>query len=103
MKLTSPKPKSLSVTLPGANRKRDLASYTYRVTYRSPSPDVIGCLMTWEVSGGRLPYQVALERTTGFQLRWHCDCADAVYRGHDRFQYQCKHIAGLMECLPAML
>ncbi len=59
-----------------------------------------GCVMTWEVSGGRLPYQVALERTASGKLRWHCSCADAVYRGEDDPSHACKHVQGLMDCLP---
>ena len=47
--------------------------------------------MTWEVFGGRASYQVALEREWDGGLRWHCTCADAVYR--DRV---CKHIRGLI-------
>ena len=27
-------------------------------------------------------------------MRWHCSCADAVYRGESR-AHQCKHVRGL--------
>lgn len=56
--------------------------------------------MTWEVSGGRLPYQVALERTATGQYRWHCSCADMVYRGEDNPHHICKHVRGLLEAFP---
>ena len=39
--------------------------------------------MTWEVSGGRMPYQIALERDDAGSLRIHCTCADAVFRAED--------------------
>ena len=104
MKLTQPRPGHglLCLTLPGPNRKRSLSVYQYRVTYRNPVSDEPGCVMTWEVAGGRLPYQVALERTTSGRVRWHCSCADAVYRGEDDAKHVCKHVRGLAECLPAV-
>jgi hypothetical protein len=73
--------------------------YQYRVTYRNPTPGESGCVMTWEVSGGRLPYQIALERTAD-GLLWHCSCADAVYRGEDDPAHVCKHVRGLIDTLP---
>ena len=102
MKHTQPRPGfgAMMVALPGPDRKRTLAVYRFRVTYRSPSPVEPGCVMTWEVSGGRLPYQVALERTASGKQRWHCSCADAVYRGEDDPSHACKHVRGLMDCLP---
>jgi hypothetical protein len=51
--------------------------------------------MLWDVLGGREVYQVALERLPGGGMRWHCTCADAVYRGDG--QHQCKHVKGLVE------
>jgi hypothetical protein len=87
--------------LPGPDRKRTPNVYTYRVTYRNPQPGAIGCSMTWDVHGGRLVYQVALERTEAAKLRWHCTCADAVYRSDDDPQHICKHVQGLIECLPS--
>ena len=91
---------AMTVTLPGADRKRTPANYAYRVTYRSPDPATPGCVMTWHVRGGRQTYQVALERTEGGTLRWHCSCADAVYRGDGDPRHACKHISGLRDCLP---
>ena len=85
--------------LPGPTRKRLPAAYLYRVTYRGPAGEP-GCVMAWEVAGGRLPYQIALERTAGGEHVWHCSCADAVYRGDGDPQHRCKHVRGLAECLP---
>ena len=85
--------------LPGADRKRSPGLYCYRVTYRTDRPDP-GCVMTWEVSGGRTAYQIALERVTPGQLKWHCTCADSVYRGDRDERHVCKHVAGLLECIP---
>ena len=59
-----------------------------------------GCVMAWEVSGGRGPYQVALERLSPGRMKWHCTCADAVYRGEQDPNHVCKHVTGLLECLP---
>ena len=103
MKLTRPKPKSggISVTIPGPTRKQEPAEYRFRVTYRCGPTRDPGCLMTWEVTGGRSPYQLALERTDAGGTRWHCTCADFVYRGErgDRPAYQCKHVHGLVDAL----
>jgi len=44
--------------------------------------------------GGREVYQIALERQASGRLRWHCSCADAVYRGETRAK-PCKHVRGL--------
>jgi hypothetical protein len=57
--------------------------------------------MMWEVTGGRMPYQIALEQTKHGQLRWHCTCADAVFRGEKLADHVCKHIRGLLEGAPA--
>lgn len=102
MKLTQPRPCHglLILTLPGPDRRRSLAMYQYRVIYRNPKPDETGCVMTWDVSGGRLPYQISLERTTDGGLMWHCSCADAVYRGEDDPAHLCKHVRGLIDTLP---
>ena len=104
MKLNQPRPGYgvLCLVLPGSDRKRSMSMYTFRVTYRNTVPDEPGCVMTWEVSGGRLPYQVALERTASGNLRWHCSCADAVYRGEDDPAHVCKHIRGIIENLPTI-
>ncbi len=84
-------------TIPGPDRKRELAVYRYRITYRNPQSDQPGCMMTLEVMGGRSPYQVALERRTDGHVDWHCTCADAVYRGEMSPNHICKHVKGLME------
>jgi hypothetical protein len=102
VKLTHPRPGYgvLTMALPGPDRKRTLSLYCYRVTYRSPDPGEPGCVMTGEVTGGRQAYQVALERTGGDGLLWHCSCADAVYRGEDDPKHVCKHVRGLVDTLP---
>jgi len=81
-------------SLPGPTRKRAPSSYCYRLTYRNPQPNEPGCVLLWEVAGGRESYQIALERETTGYLRWHCTCADAVYRGEDA-PHTCKHVKGL--------
>ena len=83
--------------LPGPDRKRTLAEYRFRLTYRNPAADEEGCVMVWEVSGGRMPYQIAAERV-GSRVRWHCSCADAVYR-EDEPGHRCKHVRGLADSL----
>jgi len=103
MKLTRPKPTGavIAVALPGPSRKRDAAEYRFRVTYRGEALRQPGCLMTWEVTGGRSAYQLALERTERGDTRWHCTCADFAYRGeHPR--YRCKHVSGLVDVLDAV-
>jgi hypothetical protein len=103
MKLTNPIPRTpragavLSV-LPGPDRKRTPAEYRFRVMYRNPRPTEPGCVMVWEVLGGRLPYQIASERTERGDIQWHCTCADAVYRG-DGTDHECKHVRGLLDVL----
>jgi hypothetical protein len=99
MKLTTPRPKTapqLLAELPGPSRKRTPAEYRYRLTYRNPTAED-GCVMVWEVVGGRLTYQIAVERA-GRVTRWHCTCADAVYR-EDELHHRCKHVRGLAESL----
>src|SRR4051794_20717146 len=83
-------------TLPGPTRKRANSPYCYRLVYRNPEPGGEGCALLWEVSGGRLPYQIALEREPAGGLRWHCTCADHVYRHEDFPDYRCKHVRGLI-------
>lgn len=99
MKRANPQPTFgiLTLSLPGPNRKRSTALYQYRVTYRNPTPSDPGCVMTWEATGGRLPYQVALERTARGDHLWHCSCADAVYRGGDYPTHKCKHVRAISE------
>ncbi len=91
----------LTTFLPGPDRKRQPSAYHYRVTYRNSRPEP-GCVMTWEVLGGRQVYQVALEETPSGSRRWHCSCADAIFRGDGNPRHVCKHIRGLMQCLPTM-
>jgi hypothetical protein len=81
-------------TLPGPTRKRTASPYCYRLTYQNPEPEAVGCSLVWDVMGGRDIYQVALERLVSGELRWHCTCADAVYRGETR-AHVCKHVRGL--------
>jgi hypothetical protein len=82
--------------LPGPTRKRTRSRYCFRLRYRNPRPGTPGCALLWEVEGGREPYQVALERNARGDLRWHCTCADAVYRGEDA-PHLCKHVRGLQQ------
>lgn len=81
--------------LPGPDRKRTRCSYFYRLTYRHADPTAEGCAMTWEVTGGRTAYQIALERDGQGTLRLHCTCADAVFRGEVAGHF-CKHVRGLL-------
>jgi hypothetical protein len=81
-------------SLPGPTRKREPSPYCYRLSYRNPQPHEAGCILLWDVYGGRQEYQIALERETTGKLRWHCTCADAVYRGEDA-PHTCKHVRGL--------
>jgi hypothetical protein len=102
MKLAKPKVKSAAVivaTMPGPSRKRELSEYRFRVTYRGTELHSPGCLMTWEVTGGRASYQLALERTEKGDTRWHCTCADFEFRGDDQPRYACKHVSGLVDVL----
>src|SRR4051812_38600298 len=80
--------------LPGPTRKRTRSPYCYRLTYRNPHPGAAGCALMWEVAGGRTAYQIVLERGGRGELRWHCTCADAVYRGENA-PHVCKHVRGL--------
>lgn len=104
MKLTTPRPKAFTpqilAELPGPSRKRTPAEYRYRLTYRNPSPTDDGCVSVWEVVGGRMPYQIAVEQV-GRVTRWHCTCADAVYR-EDEPHHRCKHVRGLADTLAAV-
>ncbi len=93
--IASPLP-CLVTLLPGPDRKRTPALYRYRVKYRNPEPAVAGCVLLWEVAGGRLDYQIALERDERGNLRLHCTCADASFRAEDEGRF-CKHVLGLIE------
>ena len=79
--------------LPGPCRKRTPTAYRYRLTYLNDAVQRTGCVCLWDVMGGREMYQVALEREDG-GFRWHCTCADAVYRGETR-PHGCKHVRGI--------
>jgi hypothetical protein len=81
-------------TLPGPSRKRQKTAYCYRLTYRTDDKHTPGCVLMWEVMGGREIYQIALERLPSGSLHWHCTCADAIFRGDRR--HFCKHIRGLI-------
>ena len=92
----SGQPGSLLKLLPGPSRKREESPYLYRLVYRNPQAGGIGCRMMWQVEGGRATYQIVLEVDEKGSSRFHCTCADAVFRaeGEGRF---CKHIRGLLE------
>ena len=102
MTTTTSKPSFALITmiLPGPDRKRQPSPYHYRVTYRNPDPSEPGCLMTWDVLGGRERYQIALELTAEGDTTWHCTCADAVYHGENNHAHRCKHVSGLRELFP---
>jgi len=89
-------PSEVHTLLPGPTRKRTCSPYCFRLTHRNPVAAVAGCMLLWEVQGGREPYQVALERNENGRLRWHCTCADAVYRGEDE-RHVCKHVRALLD------
>src|ERR1700722_18029531 len=89
--------KLLIAALPGPTRKRTPSPYCYRLTYRHPEPAVPGCALLWDVLGGRMRYQIALERDTDGSLHWHCTCADAIYRGETEPNHVCKHVRGLLQ------
>jgi hypothetical protein len=71
-------------------------NYVYRMIYRNPNPRAAGCVMTWEVIGGRQAYQIAIERDSAGRLYFHCTCADAVFRGESQ-DHRCKHVRGLVD------
>lgn len=93
-------PTHRSILLAGPDRRRLPQAYEFLLRYRSQESAQIGCVALWEVRGGRLPYQVALERGEDGQLHWHCTCADAVYRGEKVMRHACKHVRGLRDMLP---
>ena len=86
----------LIMVLPGPDRRRTQRPYCYRLTYENPDAGSVGCALLWEVTGGRMAYQIALERDEGGHLHLHCTCADAIYRAEEQGRY-CKHVRGLME------
>lgn len=85
----------LTTLLPGPSRKRTQSAYVYRLKYCNSDPAEVGCVMTWEVQGGRLPYQIAVERKADGRLRCHCTCADAVFRAEEEGRC-CKHVRGFL-------
>jgi len=87
--------RTLYAVLPGPDRTRTASPYGYRIAYRNPRKSAVGCVMTWAVTGGRMPYQIALERDEAGTLRIHCTCADAVFRAEDARRF-CKHVRGLL-------
>jgi hypothetical protein len=86
---------ALVTVLPGPDRKRTASPYSYRLTYRNPDSQADGCVMVWEVQGGRAAYQIAVERHGADRLRVHCTCADAIYRGENE-GHVCKHVTGFL-------
>ena len=86
----------LDILLPGPDRKRTIGPYHFHLRYRRPDQQGPGCLMTWDVVGGRMPYQLALERQENGEVRIHCTCADTVYRG-DQPGHRCKHMMGFLQ------
>jgi hypothetical protein len=77
--------------LPGSDRKQTPSRYVFRLQYCNMMSRAVGCVMTWEVQGGRHTYQVAVERQAGGKLRCHCTCADAVFRAENEGRC-CKHV-----------
>jgi hypothetical protein len=92
----------LSLLIPGPSRKRTPSTYHFRNTFRNPELASEGCVATWKVMGGREEYQISLERTERAELRWHCCCADAVFREDSHKGHRCKHIRGLVQALDAI-
>src|SRR5262245_59293988 len=82
---------TLFAVLPGPDRKRRPSTYRFRLTFMNPQPAQPGCVLLWDVAGGRLGYQIALERQESGDLHWHCSCADSIYRGEDQ-PHVCKHV-----------
>ncbi len=98
--MSAPQPKAftlITMLLPGPDRKRTPSPYHFRVTYRNPEPMEPGCVVTWEVRGGREEYQISLERTDANDLVWHCTCPDAIYHADYRNARHCKHVQGLVQ------
>jgi hypothetical protein len=84
-------------TAPGPDRKKTPTIYQYRMVYRDPTAQS-ACRVLWEVTGGRTPYQIAVERVAGGDVAWHCTCPDAVYRGEKSANHHCKHVRALIDC-----
>jgi hypothetical protein len=88
--------RDLSALLPGPDRMRSPKVYYFRLSYRNPTDGAVGCVMTWDVYGGRMPYQIAVERREDQHLTVHCTCADAVFRREEEGRL-CKHVQGFLE------
>jgi SWIM zinc finger len=82
--------------VPGPDRKRTPQLYNYRLSYLNPDPSAVGCILQWEVSGGRLGYQIAIERDEVGNLTPHCTCADSIFRAEEEGRL-CKHIRALLD------
>jgi hypothetical protein len=82
--------------VPGPDRKRTPRLYTFRLTYLNADSSVVGCILQWEVSGGRLGYQIAIERDEAGNLTPHCTCADSIFRAEEEGRL-CKHIRALLD------
>lgn len=95
----SDSPGVVTAILPGPNRQRRPTRYAYCVRYRNPDPRQPGCLITWDVLGGRDDYQIAAEWTLDNRIAWHCTCPDAIFRGSRHPARFCKHIHGLFTVL----
>jgi hypothetical protein len=87
---------SLRAELPGPDRKRQPTGYHYLLHYRARDPEQIGCVMLWEVSGGRTAYQIAIQRDEAGHIHSHCTCGDAVFRSHVE-GHVCKHVRGFLQ------
>jgi len=81
--------------LPGPTRRRTPSPYRYLLNFCADDAQAVGCLCSWDVLGGRMEYQISLEREESGSLRYHCTCADAVYRG-TYTPHVCKHVRGLL-------
>jgi hypothetical protein len=81
--------------LPGSDRKKTQSRYVFRLRYCNTVPWALGCVMTWEVKGGRLTYQIAVEREADGRLRCHCTCADSVFRAENQGR-ACKHVKAFL-------
>ena len=60
------------------------------------TPGEPGCVVTWEVYGGREEYQISLERTAGGELLWHCTCPTRSTAATTTTPHYCKHVRGLI-------
>ena len=88
-----------TATLPGPDRQRTPKLYRYHLLYQEAEPVKPGCVRLWEVVGGRETYQIAIEREESGTIRYHCTCADAVFRGETQPDHVCKHVKGFLQTL----